>query len=220
MCTPNYSLTPYKASMLSAAHWAWVEKNPEKSVFSDPLVVTYEPAHACFCCEYVLRKNGLHSTLGMNSHICQSCPMLGFWDETLYPSEILPCRRGEFIKYIFSTSKSPKEISSAAKAIVDKALLAAEKWRKAEDSVKDNIRDSVEDSVEDSVNDDVNDNVNDDIPIQVKEGYKLVLTYNDKEIWNRELGGSSFEDHDSQFYLGEQIIENLPGNAFEPYVEQ
>ena len=52
---------------------------------------------------------------------------------------------------------------------------------------------------------------------QVKSGYSLVLIGPDGEIWRRSLSGSSFDDHDSMFYLGEQIIEHLPEDALEPY---
>lgn len=56
---------------------------------------------------------------------------------------------------------------------------------------------------------------------QVKEGWKLQLV-NPEGITVKEfnLGGNSYEDHDSQFYLGEEIIETLPEEAFEPYKEK
>lgn len=55
---------------------------------------------------------------------------------------------------------------------------------------------------------------------QVKDGYTLALLGPDGvKIWERSLGGSSFEDPDAMFYLGEEIIEQLPEDAFEPYKE-
>lgn len=57
-----------------------------------------------------------------------------------------------------------------------------------------------------------------DSETQVKPGYVLTLTGpDDEKIWERSLSGSSFEEHDDMFYLGEQIVEALPEDAFEPY---
>ena len=55
---------------------------------------------------------------------------------------------------------------------------------------------------------------------QVKDGYTLTLFGpGGNKIWERSLRGSSFEDSDSLFYLGEEVIEHLPEDAFEPYEE-
>jgi len=55
----------------------------------------------------------------------------------------------------------------------------------------------------------------------VKAGYKVVVVGPDgTTIWERSLSGSSFDDSDAMFYLGEQIIESLPEDAFEPYIEE
>lgn len=53
---------------------------------------------------------------------------------------------------------------------------------------------------------------------QVKEGWSLSLVNPDGDVIKEfNLGGNSYEDHDAQFYLGEEIIEALPEDAFEPY---
>lgn len=50
----------------------------------------------------------------------------------------------------------------------------------------------------------------------VKPGYSIRLYGpNNALIWERQLSGSSFDDHDSLFYLGEEIIEQLPVDAFD-----
>ena len=55
---------------------------------------------------------------------------------------------------------------------------------------------------------------------QVRDGYRLVLFGpGEYKIWQRSLSGSSFEDSDAFMYLGEQIIEALPEEAFEPCEE-
>ena len=57
-----------------------------------------------------------------------------------------------------------------------------------------------------------------DSKTQVKAGYRLVIYGpNGEQVWERPLSKSSFEDNDARMYLGEQVIEALPEDAFEPY---
>jgi hypothetical protein len=57
--------------------------------------------------------------------------------------------------------------------------------------------------------------------VKVKQGYSIRLYGPEGNlIWERQLSGSSFDDNESLFYLGEEIIEQLPGGAFEDYKDE
>lgn len=125
-------LSKQEACSRTADTWDWVSEHPLESKENSPALLKNNPVHYCFCCEYAIQQINpedhariAETITSMDDTICETCPMLKFWNQKLNPENSIPCLRGEYGSWLSLFSYKNVAQLSDAEVLHKKAMWAA-----------------------------------------------------------------------------------------------